>query len=422
MTSDKLSAIVTAVLCFGGLFWQMFVVTAEYSKYNIVSEVKMTKDRNVRPPAISLCMPYVEDIDWSRIGWNFTTDEWVRLNQKTRDFLTMDLQQNWTIRKIMEETFDLETMKTSGWIRRVDSYEVEREDEFMFSRKYLRDDLVCFRIYHADTKRNPETFHFKSHRNSYGEEPGAILSISLDKHKLRRVTKFSVFLHSNNLYPRGDADFPFIFISSNSSSIFSNGSTYIGLSYTQSTQHFLPPPFETNCFDYSSDAEAGLNNQEHCIDRCMRIRVLERFNETSFTATFTKPWDFRIMSKYSVHLLRTKENIVDRIYDNCLVECSMIECHQTRYLPALVATRDSDDITFTLYQPNGPETTIKFHPKMNIMDFYVQVMSICGVWLGISLADIIVRPLTFLLHKQTSLKQPILETRQRSHRMNRFYH
>jgi hypothetical protein len=405
---SKFSNFLTVILCLTGLFWQMYILINEYFKYNIVSDVSMIKDREVRPPAISICIPFVEDIDWDKLGWNYTYDEWVRLDQSKRDQLTMNLQQNWTIRKVFQETDDLESMKTRGWVRRIDSYEVERDPEFMYIKKYVREDFVCFRITHADVKDDNRSLYFMSHRNSYGNEPGGILSFSLDKKKLRRVTKISIFLHSNNVFPRGDADYPFIFISSNESSIFSDGSTYRALTYTQQTQYFLHPPFKFGCFDYEHHPELGLESQEHCINYCMRMRVLQRFNESSFTATFLEPKDYRIMSKYSLVLNRQKEIVVDKIFKKCLSDCPNIECIQVRYLPALVSTRESADVTFLLQEPNGPECIITFLPKLTLMELYVQIMSICGVWLGVSLSDVVVHGIKLLIRspKNPSAQRP----------------
>lgn len=395
----------------------MFVLINDYLKYSIVSEVNMVKHRHVRPPAFSLCIPYIEDINWTSMGWDFTTDQWINLDRIERDALTMQLQQNWTIRNIFQETYDLQTFKTGGWIRRTDSYEVEREDEYMYIKKYLRDDFVCFRIYHSDIKRETLDFSYESHHVAYGEEAGGLFSISLNKARLMQVTKLSIFLHPNDIYPRGDADFPFNSISTNHSTIFGNGSTYFGLTYTQMTIHSLPPPFRTRCFNYHFP-EKRFESQQHCIDHCMRRRVLEKFNESSFTTTFTEPEDYRIMSKYSVHISRPKENRVDMIYQSCLKECPMIECHQVRYLPALMATRDSNDVTFVLNEPNGPEMIIIFLPKLTLMELYVQVMSICGVWLGVSLADVVIRGMKVVLVRNKKPRKEVTGLR----RVTRLYY
>ena len=84
----------------------------------------------------------------------------------------MNLQQNWTIAKIMKETYDFGWMKLSGWLRKPGSYELERNDMFMNVKKYIRDEFVCYRIFHADFLKDTKHYHIKSHHNTYGPEPG----------------------------------------------------------------------------------------------------------------------------------------------------------------------------------------------------------------------------------------------------------
>ena len=336
------------------------------------------------------------------------------MRQIERDILTMTVQKNWTIRQLFNYTTDFQALKTRGWIRRLSSYEVERQDEFLSAQKYIKDDFVCYRIVHPDVEKG--AYYTRSHQNTYGEEPGGLLSFSFNKSMVRHITKLSIYLHQTDVFPRGDADFPFNFISTNVSTIFSNGSSYIGLTYSYMTLYALPPPYKTNCVNYKSlDTDPELESQEHCIHYCMRIKVLKKFNESSFTATFIKPQDYRIMSRYSVQLSRTKENEVDRIYQNCLNECPKNDCIQTRFLPALVSTRDSLDVTFLLQEPNGPECMVFILPKMSIMELYVQIMSVCGVWLGVSLVDIVVRGVNFVF------KTPKSTSKARNH-FNRPYY
>ena len=405
ITSTKFSYFLTLLVCFAGLSWQLFFLTNDYLSYSIVSEVNMVKNRNVKPPAFSLCLPYVEMIDWTLMNWNFTQDEWVKIDQKDRDAMTMQLQKNWTIAKIFEETYNFNWMKLAGWLRKTDSYEIERNDMYMDIKKYLRDDFVCYRILHVDVSKDPGLYVL-SHHNTYGPEPGGLLSFSLDREKIKQVTKASIFLHQVDVFPRGDADFPFNFISSNSSPIFENGSTYVGLTYTQMTLYYLSPPYKTSCSDYSTQ-DSPFETQEHCIESCMRLRTVKVFNESSFTATYTIARDIKMMSKVSVHMNRTKENEVDKLYYECLEVCPGIECHQIRFIPALVSNRDSNDITFFLQEPNGPETVIVFHPKLTAMDFYVQIMSVVGVWLGVAIIDAVVIVISVLLRTKKSNKTTI---------------
>lgn len=107
--------------------------------------------------------------------------------------------------------------------------------------------------------------------------------------------------------------------------------------------------------------------------KCMKNKTLRKFGYASFTTTFDRPEDYKILSKYSVYVNRSKENEVDNMFDDCRHSMPGKPCWKVLYMPALVSIRDSESVTFLLYDMSGPEYTLIFHPATFHMDLYVQV-------------------------------------------------
>ena len=236
------------------------------------------------------------------------------------------------------------------------------------------------------------------------------LKLRFHRDLLSRTSKLVVYLHPYNMLPRGDGDFPFNYVASPNASLFSESAAYIGITYAKLTIHLLPPPFSTACRPYGEaasdsphDLEPGSNggkgkqaassfeSSHHCLHRCLRHRTLQRFAQASFTSTFDRPRDVHIMDKYSVYSNRGKENTVDLMVDKCRQECPGTACVRTIFTPALISVREAERVTFLLYDMSGPEYRLYLHPSTSLMDLYVQLMSVCGVWLGISCIDVIAR-------------------------------
>ena len=77
----------------------------------MISEVFITKDDQVKPPAISLCFPYTEVIDWSQTEEKDTS-------KKHPDFTRL-VQEKYTVQWILEKTYNIEKLLHDSWIRKV---------------------------------------------------------------------------------------------------------------------------------------------------------------------------------------------------------------------------------------------------------------------------------------------------------------
>lgn len=393
-----ISLLLTTMLCSIGVTWQLYAVGSDFLQYSMVSEVYMEKLDDIIPPSFSICFPFLELMDWRQSLLNvsiISKKTWLRMKESDRNRVRERMQSNMSIRQIFDMTPDLKDLLKYSQVRRLESFEISEDAGMIDVVKFVKDDLICYRLSNADAvigngrkSEKEQEFKLSSHHLTYGSDPGILLSISLKKSRFENMSKVMMFLHPSDVYPRGDGDFSFNFISSSGSPVFGSdgGSSYIGLTYTKISLHLLPPPFLTRCYDYQShDFESAY----HCVHTCLKDKLMSRMNRTSFTATFTQVNDDRMLSKYSVYRNPKEKQRFELMYESCKVQCPGKNCFKQIFSPALVSIRNSSDITFVLYAMNGPEYILRFKPATSPTELYVQILSVCGAWLGISCLDII---------------------------------
>lgn len=413
----------TNLLCLIGLSWQLYVLFTGYFQYHMVSEIYLEKFDTVVPPAFSLCFPYVQMINLSSLGMNLTDEDWIRMTPRQVIENSYRIQKNLSIDEIFELTHDLRDIIVDGFIRELDAYEVEKREDRMDIKKYVKDDLICYRIIHADQGKS--SFHHKSHHLTYGEESRATLSVTLNKSRLLHVTRVLIHLHPVNMYPRGDREFPLVYVGVNDSSVFMDGGSYLGVTYTKYTMYYLPPPYKTNCIDYNRQKPKSYESQTHCIHYCMRDVVQRAYNLTSFTSTFTKPRRLTMLNKFDIYNDRGLENEFEKLLRKCKRTCPYQNCTRIFFTPSLLSVRDSKDVTLVLYDMNGLEWISIFQPKTTLIDLFVQILSVTGVWMGLSCVDMVITCTNFVFKTVTGGMKSTFGSRNHKHqlpeRRRRFY-
>lgn len=382
-----LSLMLTSLLCSVGVIWQLYSVTNDFLSYSMVSEVYMEKLDDLSPPSFSVCFPFIELMDWGRIKKvPVSKKQWMMMGEDNRNMIRDQISSNLTITQIFEFTPNLQDMLTFSQVRKLDSFEISNDPSMIDVVKFVKDDLICYRLSNIDAiGSKAREFRLSSHHLTYGSDPGILLSVSLNASRFDNMSKVVTYLHPHDVYPRGDGDFPFNFISSNASPVF-GGSSYIGLTYTKISLYLLPPPFRTSCYDYQ---KMKLESAYHCVHTCVNQKLVSISNRSSFTTTFTKGDGHKMLSKYMLYKKKKEERMLASIYESCKIKCPGKNCYKEIFSPALVSIRNSSDVTFVLYAMNGPEYILKFKAATSPTGLYVQILSVCGAWLGISCVDVI---------------------------------
>lgn len=397
--SSRLSMAVSLLACVSGTMWQLSAVCVDYFAYAVVSEVSLVKVYNIEPPAFSLCMPYVDLVDLKALGIKKSNSpDW-------RNAAYQQLQESVPVSRLFTLTPELQQFVTRAWVREQDSYRILSGAKNISILKYLRDDLVCYRVTHPAQQANTG-FYLKSHHVTYGKKGGGLLGLRLRKQDLRHVSRAIVFLHPVDMFPRGDRDYA-LFLSSDQS-VFDDVQTFWTISWSRTIQLALQPPFVTNC---RNSQVHGWENKEHCQHQCVNQRTLHSLGVGIFTTSITdRSLNYTVLSSESLLTNKSLEQLVDRFITECNDTCWGHNCVRVNYMPLVTSTlRDSDNIVFQVFDQNTLETRISFQAKLPFVAFLVYVLSIVGFWFGVSCLDL-AESLMALVHLK-KVKQKLAGTR-----------
>lgn len=369
--------LVSLLLCLGGTVWQLSSIGAEYFEYAVVSEVSLVKVYDVEPPAMSICLPYIEMIGRERL--NVSPEDFRDLEK-----LSEKVSENYTISQLFALTPDIESIILVCWIRRVQSYDIDADLSKFLIKKYIRDSYVCYRFTHIN--QGKVGFLYRSHHIQYGKKRGGLMSVRLNKTFLvnLNIDRFIVFLHPFDMYPHGDRDYALHLIAEEN--VFAEGNTIWAISWTKVTQTLLPPPYSTNCAD---NQKMGFENREHCQHTCVSDKVFNKYGKSSFTLPQESPTGYTVLSQAKLLHNRSLEQEVDSWIEECNSTCWGHNCIRVNFCPLVTSTMEhAKYVGFQLFDQNGPETRIVFVGKLSLVNFLVYILSIVGVWLGISCLDI----------------------------------
>lgn len=390
-SAGKFTLTLTVLLCLLGVSYQLVSLTADFLSYHIVSEVMITKNDFVRPPAMSICVPYAEAINWTNTPEGFQERKVVGSEEFKRK-----VQEKYKVSELMKLVPNIDDFLRYSWVRKQNSYGIKESDASedlvpdLQVTKFIKDYYICYRFMHINATR--EDFYFRSHHITFGRRPGMIMGLRFHNGSFIPIRSAIIYLHPVDIYPRGDRDYPIILVG-NTKDVFDDSSTYWGITYSETTLYLLPSPYATRCLPYKK--ETRWENEIHCQHDCCSREFVKKFGKSLFTATELESDenDFAAYSKFSL-VNPQEERKVDEIIDKCNRSCPGLNCVRKYYVPQILVKRDVEDVVFELYDMNGPESLSWAHKKLPPLTYLIGVISIIGVWMGVSCIDILKNALT----------------------------
>ena len=177
--------------CLAGILYQVYASSLDYFAYSVVSEVTVGKPDHIVPPAFSLCFANVEMIDFEPLlGKDFANllrYEKIKLVQETV-----------TIADIFRLAPRMESLMTANmvWARALNSYSLCKGLDCVRVLHYLKNYGVCFRFVHFRHEysiNNTDTFQFLAKHLIYGQSPGGIMQIALNRTKVN--LPYKLYIH-----------------------------------------------------------------------------------------------------------------------------------------------------------------------------------------------------------------------------------
>ncbi|KAI1293494.1 hypothetical protein HDE_06622 [Halotydeus destructor] len=371
------------MICLCGAAYQCYDVTSEYIKYEVVSDLSISKQNYIVPPAFTLCLVYVDLIDWRTLlaGYKFDTEP-----PEPREVIKA-LQETVSIAKILEALPNVTGKQILKYMmaREQGTYDILENEKAIKIERFIKNYYVCYMFTMLGGKDGGNVRH-ESKDISYGREPGTLMRISFAKANLSSVSRAVFYLSPANYLPRGDRDFR-LSIDARGQNVFSQSATYWSLSYQKVALRLLPAPYVTNCRDFES---MGFEGSYHCQLSCTHAHAMKKFGKSLFTILYTKPENFTVINKYSIIGNETLRKQIDEIETLCDRKCEGETCHQRLFAPRIESQLSHQtEIVFRIVESSGVFIGSEAKAQMSWMNYTVSVLSILGVWLSFSFVSVI---------------------------------
>ncbi|KAI1286181.1 hypothetical protein HDE_11182 [Halotydeus destructor] len=334
---------------------QLFDVLNEYFHYETVTRVALKRPFTTRPPSLVVCLTLRSLVPSYKAG-------------------------NLTVKQMADSTPKMEGLIDYCRIREANGFRLSfsnssQECEQMFDlRKYIKQNYVCysfdlngsildFKVYHiTNSLRFPKFYMIQLKSNFKGAD---YYFMHISDHKLRDHGRSDSFTEQ--------------FRALNESGY--GGHNYVSLTYKSFRSGKLPPPYDTNCRDYSKDPK--FQSSSDCFDHCVRKLIVEALDVLPFSIAIYDEPEIQIISERQLDN-ETLRKTLDGAESFCTRKCPSANCMSTDYTPVIMSSAGQQKPALDLYITNEPETTVDFLPKQLMVDVTVYILSCIGFWFGFS--------------------------------------
>ena len=160
----------------------------------------------------------------------------------------------------------------------------------------------------------------------------------------------------------------------------------IALTYKQYQSVLLPPPYNTNCFNYSLIV-SKFDSQAHCYETCYNETIFNTFNLVSTTIpTFEYTHHKRFLIWKPEYWWYVK---------GCLDKCPLTDCIKDDFIPVILSLGKAFIPEFRLYETNTPVIRQSAVAKLDLTEYITFLLSSVSFWLSISPLDLLLHVTTF---------------------------
>lgn len=367
--SRRLELTLSTIFAAAGFVWQLAVVSSIYFSYYTTVEVNIVKTDTLKPPAISICFPWVELLSNYK-GLNRTS---MKLRQLVQ--LQATVESKLTVNEILanikhldvvmkyHESGSFKTITSNAWLT-----------PLITISSYLKSGDMCYRMHHSN--QTDPNYSLKYKQLISGSKTGMIYEVKFNYLQIPRVRSFRIYLSKPTGYPRSRGFFPYV-----GHVLKLRPLVHRTVSYSKIETYFLPPPYLPSCKDYK---KMGFESSHHFYDKCVESESLVRFGLIPFMTT-KLPWNTNhILSRRQILRNQSIREQIQTINRYCDMISSAPDCHQIQYLPNIVFVRSSHSFTIELVVPNEPDIVTKFNAKMNFPEYLTYLFSCIGFWFGLS--------------------------------------
>jgi len=164
------------------------------------------------------------------------------------------------------------------------------------------------------------------------------------------------------------------------------------ISSYDNTVRRLPPPYQTNCFDFS---RIGFVNEIACTNECALKKTLNTYNKVPFSGMILNQMKERMISYMDVQQesnYTSNENITARvileIQNNCSRQypCNRDTCYYNSQFTVINNVHAIwNDFYISYHVPSHPSSLLKSRPWMSTVEYLTYVLSVISTYTGFSI-------------------------------------
>lgn len=285
--------------CFVGFALQLTSILKLYLSYKTITEIQQNVPENVEIPGMSICIRYVDIIDY--VGLRENTGKSFRFKGVHDSNYTNDLywqvQESLTVDNILSYTPNVSDLLSMCYMRSPIDYSITLNSARACAKlfkisKYFSTEYVCYQF----TQRKEREIKFKFTSNSL-LWPGLIYVLQLNKSSLEAALRMKIVVHGN-LLPWKSIMLAQSFDRDYKQTEKRYDNYQITVSYRTIEYQLLPPPYASMCRDYSVD---GLGSQFDCEQMSLQPKLIQEFQKVPFSGIITQASDYRHVSPYDLH-------------------------------------------------------------------------------------------------------------------------
>lgn len=441
---QKIKTIFCVSVIILGLIWQIWQLSwssSGYFSYETVTRVIVGVEETFIYPTVSFCF-YTGDV----FKWRDAFKELPHLESNVRSSLknfnepSLETFIRNTPKYNPEKSHQVDhILKTSLTVEQIFNYSMKPHDIFqkfliLSNVDYDFQEVECTPIQSLISSRECYTlnsntkieYNLTSLQMTLGPIPGLIQMIQLKESFVERVTQSFIYMHEPHDFPSPK----------NSRAItLSSLDQFFQLTYQKYESYLLPPPYPTNCQNYTESARSN------CFLSCLSKKSFKKFGQYSFQSPvinlnndsrddlLKRNPEFKnfvhhdlsknqIMSGFGVQRNQSIKREMEEISKECEYNCRFPECQAISYSPMILSTSTFDRRMFAFVATFFSDIETYYVKKLGLVGYLTDALACFGFWLGLSVLSVFTDLVDFILEicLHIKFKSNLSETKKRMRR------
>ena len=358
------------VTCFLGLSWQLIDISSEYFKYKVNIQTFVFIPDEVEDLSMGICLPIEIIIDYKKFNSEYQY-QWT-----SKKFAEKGMLDNLSIQEIYNYTYHAESIVYDAWYDNEVSNSTWSKTNLSASmkiQKYFFARNLCYLF---------SVRYFKP--LSVEQLSGDTVAYIQFGKEISETEKVLLFLSEKDKIPfRETIRGRYIFRGNSSKKLDQFESSHYIIK-----KQLLPPPHETECFNYSN---LNITNSRECIERCVVGKCFEKWHAISMESLVpNEADDYRFVrisnnDKYRAELNEMRLSCQSRCPKSCNDVHTVTIKESSAHMAWDVLSNNTISIKWERQTPSVLSVKLSCRPIQSLTELILYIMSSISTWTGLSM-------------------------------------